>query len=209
MNRRILNVDNGPGSNGLRGGIKQYSQKVTTGPWLDTYGGPMGYRRGFTCPDFQTEAQHAQLGVTLKPPGEFGAEIPAVETMDAKGNALNASYGTENWVSNTKATHPNFGVIKKVGECNNSSLYFCGGRLPAFLFLYRRTLPTSCCSLDSAGRSCWSIADSGLATRKRTVKLDSRQSLVLLGTQSVESLSPIHFARCQELPSLWRNIVAD
>ena len=110
---RILNVDNGPGANGLRGGIKSYSPKTTTGPWLDTYGGPMGYKRGFTTSDFQTEAQHAQLGVARKPTGEFGAGIAVPESRDARGNDLKA-VGTENWQSNTKATHPNFGVIRKV-----------------------------------------------------------------------------------------------
>jgi hypothetical protein len=113
MNQRILNVDNGPGSNGLRGGIKQYSPKTTTGQWLDTYGGPMGYSRGFTSADFQTEAQHAQLGAIGKPRGEFGAEIPIVDNRDARGNNPNAT-GTETWISNTMATHPNFGTTKKV-----------------------------------------------------------------------------------------------
>lgn len=113
MNKRVLNVDNGPGSNGLRGGIKQYSARTTTGPWLDTYGGPLGYKRGFTTSDFQTEAQHAQLGVIGRPSGPFGAGIPVLDARDSRGNRLD-SVGTETWVSNTKATHPNFGVIRKV-----------------------------------------------------------------------------------------------
>jgi len=126
MNKRILNVDNGPGSNGLRGGIKQYSPQVTTGPWLDTYGGPLGYKRGFTTSDFQTEAQHAQLGVIKRPPGPFGAGIKVVDERDSRGNKLSA-LGTETWVSNTKATHPNFGVIRKVNITHplaNVSRYF-------------------------------------------------------------------------------------
>lgn len=113
MNKRILNVDNGPGSNGLRGGIKEYSPRTTTGPWLDTYGGPLGYKRGFTTSDFQTEAQHAQTGVGGRQSGYFGAGIPVIDARDSRGNNLNA-LGTESWVSNTQATHPNFGVIKKV-----------------------------------------------------------------------------------------------
>ena len=113
MNKRILNVDNGPGSNGLRGGIKQYSARTTTGPWLDTYGGPLGYKRGFTTSDFQTEAQHAQLGAIGRPSGPFGAGIPVIDARDSRGNRLD-SIGTQTWVSNTKATHPNFGVIRKV-----------------------------------------------------------------------------------------------
>jgi hypothetical protein len=110
---RILNVDNGPGSNGLRGGIKEYSAKTMTGPWLDTYGGPMGYKRGFTTSDFRTEAQNAQLGVSGRENNEFGAGIPIMDSRDSRGNDLNAC-GTEHWQSNTKATHPDFGVINKV-----------------------------------------------------------------------------------------------
>ena len=67
---------NAPGSNGLRGGIKQYSLKTTTGQWLEGYGGPSGYQRGFTTVDFETEAQHAQIGATLRKAPEFGAALP-------------------------------------------------------------------------------------------------------------------------------------
>jgi hypothetical protein len=67
---------NAPGANGLRGGIKSYSQKTTTGQWLEGYGGPSGYKRGFTTIDFETEAQHAQLGATNQKAPEFGAELP-------------------------------------------------------------------------------------------------------------------------------------
>ena len=67
---------NAPGANGLRGGIKSYSLKTTTGQWLEGYGGPSGYQRGFTTVDFETEAQHAQIGATLKRDPQFGAALP-------------------------------------------------------------------------------------------------------------------------------------
>ena len=75
---------NGPGSNGLRGGIKSYSAKTTTGAWLEEYGGPALYKRGFTTSDFQTEAQFAQLGVVRKGPPGFGAGLPLAEVVQHK-----------------------------------------------------------------------------------------------------------------------------
>ena len=68
--------DNTPGSNGLRGGLKTYSIKTVTGNWLEDHGGTAGYRRGFTTPEFETESQHQQLGVTLRPPKDFGGDLP-------------------------------------------------------------------------------------------------------------------------------------
>lgn len=47
-----------------------------TGPWLDALGGTAGYKRGFTTVDYETEAQHQQLGATLRRSPEFGAELP-------------------------------------------------------------------------------------------------------------------------------------
>mmetsp|Transcript_8513 Transcript_8513/g.14129 ORF Transcript_8513/g.14129 Transcript_8513/m.14129 type:complete len:352 (+) Transcript_8513:43-1098(+) len=110
---RILNVE-GPGANGLRGGIKQYSPKTTTGPWLDTYGGPVGYKRGFTTADFETEAQHAQIGAIANPPGRFGAGIALVDDRDKYGNDTKAGNDPNQWKSNATLTHPDFGdALKK------------------------------------------------------------------------------------------------
>lgn len=67
---------NAAGPNGLRGGIKMYSTKTITGPWLDELGGPAGYKRGFTTVDYQTECQHQQLGATLKQQPLYGAGLP-------------------------------------------------------------------------------------------------------------------------------------
>jgi hypothetical protein len=67
---------NAPGANGLRGGIKSYSLKTMTGQWLEGYGGPSGFQRGFTTTDFETEAQHAQIGATLRKAPEYGAALP-------------------------------------------------------------------------------------------------------------------------------------
>ncbi len=38
--------DNTPGSNGLRGGKKEFSTKTALGHWMEEYGGPQGYKRG-------------------------------------------------------------------------------------------------------------------------------------------------------------------
>lgn len=68
--------DNGPGANGLRGGSRTYSVKVQTPNWVEMYGGPAYYKRGFTNVDFQTECQHQQKGATLTGPPQFGAGLP-------------------------------------------------------------------------------------------------------------------------------------
>ena len=67
--------NDGPGANGLRGGKKVYADKTAIGHWMEEYGGPQGYQRGFHSIDFQTEAQHAQSGATCKIAPEFGAGI--------------------------------------------------------------------------------------------------------------------------------------
>jgi hypothetical protein len=108
----MLNVENGPGANGLRGGIKAYSAKVTTGQWLDTCGGPMGYKRGFTTSNFETEAQHAQLGVVAKAPGFYGAGIKIADQRDQYGNDT-LKGNAEQWTSTMKGTHPDFSVMKR------------------------------------------------------------------------------------------------
>ena len=113
---RVLNVDNGPGSNGLRGGIKEYNPKTATGQWMENYGGPIGYKRGFTSSDFITEAQHAQLGANPKPLTIYGAGIPIIDTRDEKGNELSMNLNATSWVTNTKATHPNLGTLNKVSR---------------------------------------------------------------------------------------------
>lgn len=67
---------NAAGPNGLRGGIKTYTPKTITGPWFDALGGAAGYKRGFTTYEYETEAQHQQLGATLAKAPEFGAGLP-------------------------------------------------------------------------------------------------------------------------------------
>lgn len=67
---------NGPGANGLRGGIKQYVPKTITGHWLEEFGGPAGYKRGFTTAEYETEGQHQQTGAKFRPLKEFGPELP-------------------------------------------------------------------------------------------------------------------------------------
>jgi hypothetical protein len=103
-----LRPDNGPGSNGLRGGINVYSAKTTTGPWLEAYGGPALYKRGFTSASFQTEAQFAQLGAIRNSSGEFGAGLPLSELVREKtttGQLFNPgakSLGDTKWKTNSQ-----------------------------------------------------------------------------------------------------------
>jgi hypothetical protein len=99
--------NNGPGSNGLRGGIKVYSAKTTTGQWLEEYGGPSLYKRGFTTTDFQTEAQYAQLGVVRKSVPYFGSGLPLAEVVKHKAttaelfNPTNTQIDTQ-WKTNSQ-----------------------------------------------------------------------------------------------------------
>lgn len=92
---------NASGPNGLRGGIKQFSNKTATGPWLENYGGAQGYKRGFSSADYQTEAQYAQLGATLKTTGYYGAELP--DTLEKSLNPFKyeGTQGPDAWKSNT------------------------------------------------------------------------------------------------------------
>jgi hypothetical protein len=67
---------NASGPNGLRGGKKTYIPKTIVGRWQEEFGGPAGYKRGFTSPEFQTECQHQQLGANFRPPRIYGPELP-------------------------------------------------------------------------------------------------------------------------------------
>ena len=113
--KRMLTVDNGPGTNGLRGGVKEYNPKTATGSWMETYGGPIGYKRGFTNSEFETEAQHAQLGALQKPIAYFGAGIPLLDDRDSNGNVnSSAKTAVSMWSSTTRDVHKNLGTIRKV-----------------------------------------------------------------------------------------------
>lgn len=58
--------ENAAGLNSLRGS-KGYSSKTAVGNWLDVYGGPQFYQRGFSTGRFETEAQFAQkTGLSIK-----------------------------------------------------------------------------------------------------------------------------------------------
>ena len=84
---------NGPGANHIRGGKREYSDKTTIGPWVESTGGPMHYKRGFTTEEFLTEAQRQQMGVAKLRP--YGAALPnEFEIMRA------------NNVNNTDVFHP-------------------------------------------------------------------------------------------------------
>ena len=76
----------GPGANGLRGGRGSYpSGKTAIGVWLDSKGGPSGYKRGFHSGDFETTAQEAQKGAFVESKEDlFGAELPNPEHLHRK-----------------------------------------------------------------------------------------------------------------------------
>jgi len=88
MSSRKIRPPNGPGANGLRGGSNVYSTKTAIGTWMEEYGGPGGYKRGFTTPEFITEAQQQQSGYLKKAtnPG-FGEPLPfKVNPLDNNPN---------------------------------------------------------------------------------------------------------------------------
>jgi hypothetical protein len=105
INNKKQRPPNGPGSNGLRGGINLYSNKTAVGGWMDDVGGPSGYKRGFSTTDFQTEAQAQQLGATLKPVPYFGASLPHPSAIDGPESPLGGSREINKdsaWITNTQ-----------------------------------------------------------------------------------------------------------
>lgn len=97
---------NASGPNGLRGGIKQYVPKTITGRWLEEFGGPSGYRRGFTTVEYETEGQHQQTGARFRPSKEFGPELPDEFTTKPpsspfKYETANSS-SSEMWMTTTR-----------------------------------------------------------------------------------------------------------
>ena len=113
----------GPGANGLRGGRGAYpSGKTAIGVWLDSKGGPSGYKRGFHSSDFETEGQHAQKGFGGSGKDElFGSELPNPEHLHRKppkaGDLFNPLYsGTPKLDYMTNATTQFADVGKKVSH---------------------------------------------------------------------------------------------
>jgi hypothetical protein len=108
---------NGPGSNGMRGGPRLYSNKTVVGPWLDDLGGPAGFKRGFTTVDFETEAQHAQLGYNLHREPEFGAGLPTPDSVGrppASTADLFKGTGKADFLSTTRIQQNSVVIAKKV-----------------------------------------------------------------------------------------------
>lgn len=106
--------NDGPGANGLRGGKNIYSKKTTIGNWVDEWGGPQFYKRGFSISDFETEAQNQQKGAMKEIPLYFGADLPAPASIRTKKpttfdvfcpEGTNASH----WVTTATATMGNGG----------------------------------------------------------------------------------------------------
>lgn len=106
MSRPKPRPEDGPGANGLRGGRNSYSTKTAlVGSWLEAHASTeQGYKRGFTTNDFQTEAQHAQLGATLKSSPYFGAGIvipaPKINTKDSYQSSTTVK--TDQWKTTYK-----------------------------------------------------------------------------------------------------------
>lgn len=95
---------NAAGPNGLRGGIKTYNPKTITGPWLEEIGGPSGFQRGFTSPDYETESQHQQLGAFKQKFPDFGNELPDDRILKRPTSPFKyeGPKATDPWTSNTK-----------------------------------------------------------------------------------------------------------
>jgi len=111
--------DNGPGANGLRGGVHTYSLKVQTGNWVENYGGPADYKRGFSTIDFETEGQHAQKGALLKGPAEFGAGLPLPQHLTRKQPCAADSFVAMEYIdqrSTMQRTNAEFVALKEKNE---------------------------------------------------------------------------------------------
>jgi hypothetical protein len=95
---------NAAGPNGLRGGIKTYNPKTITGAWLEEIGGPAGFRRGFTSPDYETEAQHQQLGGFKQKFADFGGELPDDKQLKRPSSPFKYDFPTSEdpWKTNTQ-----------------------------------------------------------------------------------------------------------
>ena len=89
----------GPGANGLRGGANVYSNKTAIGSWMESYGGPGGYKRGFSSDEFMTEGQNQQYGTigANYTPELFGAPLPPrINPLDYNPNRVDSKdWGTE------------------------------------------------------------------------------------------------------------------
>lgn len=124
MSHQKPRPNDGPGANGLRGGKNVYSSKTAINSWLEEHAAlSTGYRRGFTTPEFETEAQHAQLGVIAKPIPKFGSAVIAparkantkdsYQSVDANPN--------ETWKSNYNIMTEEL-MKHKVGKLNYISI---------------------------------------------------------------------------------------
>ena len=96
---------NGPGANGLRGGLNVYSNgKTAVGHWMEEYGGPGGYKRGFSTEEFETEGQHLQMGfINNEKPELFGAPLPPrISGLDNSAQELKS----KDWATVARSEFP-------------------------------------------------------------------------------------------------------
>jgi hypothetical protein len=108
-----------------------YSNKTVVGPWLDDLGGPAGYKRGFTTGEFETEAQHAQLGATLHLAPEFGAGLPPAESVGRKPSTtadLFTGTGAPDFTTTTRMQQTaitNSSRVRKIQQPTSICLFVC------------------------------------------------------------------------------------
>lgn len=108
--------NDGPGANGLRGGKNIYGKKTTIGNWVDEWGGPQFYKRGFSVSDFETEGQSQQKGALQQLPPYFGADLPAPASIRPKAPSTFDVFCPEgtsasHWVTTSTATFGNGGKV--------------------------------------------------------------------------------------------------
>jgi hypothetical protein len=121
MSKRDIRPPDGPGANGLRGGRGAYpSGKTAIGVWLDSKGGPSGYKRGFHSGDYETECQHQQKGAQFGSSEFFGAELPPKEHLHRKppcsADLFDSNYSKEpplDYMTNTRLQYQDSTILIK------------------------------------------------------------------------------------------------
>lgn len=176
MNER-RRPDNAPGANGLRGGTHTYSLKVQTGNWVEAYGGPADYKRGFSTVDFETEGQHAQKGATCKTPPEYGAGLPLAQHLTRKPPCCADSFSATEFVdtrSSMQITNAEFVALKEKNEEYKPKATITREQLEA----YRKQWTTE----SEIGRKVRYITESRLAGNQANAKFQMSCIRFLPGT---------------------------
>mmetsp|Transcript_26199 Transcript_26199/g.28575 ORF Transcript_26199/g.28575 Transcript_26199/m.28575 type:complete len:377 (+) Transcript_26199:59-1189(+) len=138
---------NAAGPNGLRGGIKSFKAKTLTGPWLEELGGTAGFKRGFTSADYETEAQHQQLGAFKQSFPDFGCDLPEDYQIKRSTSPFKYEAGTTTrssdispWLTNTKLMGLSVTATRTSDDENNIYTTMLKPTLPiSQLESYRKT----------------------------------------------------------------------